>query len=184
MEEQAGLSCWLNTFSRSALGLVDKAKPVIKGTDISVGIHKLIELEVLEHYSRKTREVWFSPVGRFKSFDGISQSKSHSVEVKFEAQAAKTHNLCIEYSYKGQPSGLAVTMAARWVHVVPVDHERFCCFEFDVEKLREALKPMPFLCGGDFMRSRIRLLPVSKAEELKSAKFFISIDWKQLAPYW
>jgi hypothetical protein len=156
----------------------------LRGHKIRNAVHKLIELEVLEYYSSKTGEVWFCPIGNFKAFDGISQSKSHSVEVKFEAKAVETYNLCIEFQFSGKPSGLAATNAEKWVHVVPLDRSRMVCFEFDVEALRLRLANFPLWTGGDGKRSKFKLLPLSEAEKTKTAKFEIEIDWTQAQPYW
>lgn len=184
LEDNAIKSGWLNTFSRSALGLVRELTAIVQGPEIRNAVHKLIELEVAEHYWEKRREVIFVPVGNFKWFDGISQSKQLCFEVKFEQRAAETFNLCFEYWCKGQPSGLATTQAGKWVHVVPLDQTRFCCYEFDVERLRETLRDFPTFKGGDRGQSVVKLLPMSKAEELKSDKFTIEIDWNKIKPYW
>jgi hypothetical protein len=139
---------------------------------------------VLYYYYRKTGEIWYNPVGCFKPYDGINQSKTHSVEIKFEALAAETYNLCIEYQYKGEPSGIASTTAEKWVHVVPVDRCRMCCYEFDTDTLRDRLGNHPLLSGGDRNWSKFRLLPLQKAEEIKTNKFILTINWDGFKPYW
>lgn len=147
-------------------------------------VSKIIELEVADYFSKKLGEPVFVPVGCFTPFDGISQSKKSSFEVKFEQQAAETGNLCIEYSCRGRPSGLAATQASAWIHCLPLNCERITCFQFDVEWLRETLALFPLLSGGDNKLSRFKLLPVHLAEKLKQDKFTISIDWKEWKPYW
>jgi hypothetical protein len=186
MEEDAQSGGWLHTFSRTALGLINKTKATVEKRrfKIPISVHKLIELEVLEYYSRRTREVWFCPVGNFKAFDGISQSHLHSVEVKFESMAASSLNLCIEYEYKGRPSGIMATKAEKWVHIVPVDQNRLCCYEFDTVLLRNRLGNFPLYPGGDGKKSRFKLFPIAEAEKLVTAKFFLRIDWNVLRPYW
>jgi hypothetical protein len=187
MEENAIKGGWLHTFSRTALGLISKARARAKekkGLAIQTLIYKVIELEVLTYYSRKTGEVWFNPVGNFKAFDGISQSHQHSCEIKFEAQAATSLNLCIEYEYRGRPSGIMATKAEKWVHVVPLDCSRLCCYEFDVQSLRDRLRSFPFYRGGDGRNSQFKLFPISEAEKLKSSKFMLQINWDDLKPYW
>jgi len=126
----------------------------------------------------------FVPIGYFPYFDGVTQSHSLLFEVKFEEQARETFNLCFEYSYKGNPSGIANTQATTWVHVVPLTKERICCYEFNVERLRRILKGFPTYKAGDNKQSDIKLLPLQKAEEIKSDKFFITIDWEKYKPYW
>lgn|GEM_PF-3087973 len=147
-------------------------------------VTKIIELEVAEHFSKKTGEVVFVPVGYFPSFDGVTQSKQFCYEVKLDSLATDEHNLCFEYSYKGKASGLANTLATTWVHVVPLSKERLVCYEFDVEKLRIFLKNFRICEGGDFKYCEMKLLPVLVAEKLIRNKFFITIDWKKYEPYW
>ncbi len=148
------------------------------------GITKIIEIEIAQYYSRKIDEVIFVPVGYFPQFDGISASKQFTYEIKFEAKASETFNLCFEVTYKGKSSGLDQTAANVWVHVVPMDKERLCCYEFYVSTLREALKDFPKYRAGDGKNSEVKLLPLDIAEKLKINKFFITVDWKEYQPYW
>ena len=185
MEENAITCGWLNTFSRSALGLISSLRDAFKrGSKIRNAVVKLIELEIAEHYWQKAGEVIFVPVGRFRGYDGISQSKVLCFETKFEKLARDTFNLCFEYWCKGRPSGLAVTEARKWVHVVPVDQQRLCCYEFDVETLRDTLKDYPTYKGGDNNQSVFKLLSLFQAEKLKTDKFEIVIEWNEIKPYW
>ena len=145
---------------------------------------KIIEFKVAEHYYGKNGEVLFIPVGKFSSYDIISQSKQLSFEIKFESRARDTFNLCFEYSYRGKASGLSITDAQMWVHVVPMDNERFCCYEFSVNNLKEVLKNFPEYRAGDDNQSVVRLLPLHKAEEIKQDKFNFTINWDEIKPYW
>jgi hypothetical protein len=184
MGEYAFNCGWLNTFSRTALGLINKARARLKGLSIRNAVHKLIELAVAEHYWDLTREVIFVPVGFCKAYDGISRSKQLSFEVKFEKRAAETFNLCFEYSYSGKPSGLAATEATKWVHVIPTDRTHLLAFEFDVDSLRETLKHLPLHRGGDGMKSQVKLLSILDAEKLATDRFSLVIDWDEIKPYW
>jgi hypothetical protein len=144
----------------------------------------LIELVLAEYFNRRTGEVIFIPVGYFKAFDGISQSKQLCYETKFDARACETSNLCFEYSYKGKPSGIVATHAEKWVQVIPINKERMCCYQFSVDTLKEALKGLPTYSAGDGNQSRVKLLPREKAEHLSEQKFFICIKWDEIKPYW
>lgn len=126
----------------------------------------------------------FVPVGYFKEYDGISQSKELTFETKFEAKARETFNLCFEHKYKGKPSGLAFTQADKWVHIVPLNQNRMCCYQFSVDTLRATLKNYPTYYGGDNKQSELKLLPIKKAEEIKEEKFFLTINWNDYQPYW
>lgn len=145
---------------------------------------KIVELGIAERFAAKLHEPVFVPCGYFKNFDGISQSKQFSFELKFEVTARDTGNFCLEYSYRGQPSGLASTTAIWWIAALPVDRENLVCYQFDVERLREAVRPFPLFTGGDRQQSRFKLLPFQFAEKLKSDKFALNINWTNYLPYW
>jgi hypothetical protein len=145
---------------------------------------KIVEIAIAERFASKLHEPVFVPCGYFKSFDGISQSKQFSFELKFEVTARQTGNFCIEYSYRGHPSGLAGTSALWWIAAFPLDREKVVCYQFDVERLRDAMKRFPLFTGGDRQASRFKLLPVQLAEELKADKFVLNINWKHFQPYW
>jgi hypothetical protein len=155
-----------------------------KGSDIQNAIHKLIELEVLTYYSRRTGQVFWNPVGNFKFHDGISQSGLYSIEVKFDTMAARSLNMCVEVECFGRPSGITTTTAGLWIHVVPIDGSRLCCYEFSTPMLRQRVASLPTYHGGDRGKSCFKLLPISEGEKIKTSKFFLSIDWASLRAYW
>jgi hypothetical protein len=145
---------------------------------------KLIEFAVATRYAKEKGETFFIPVGYFPSYDCISVSKKFCLEIKFEAMAKKTMNFAFEYFYNGQPSGLASTKARIWLHIVPIDCNVLCCYEFSVEALRKFLNDYPLYSGGDGRRSQMKLLPLPVAEKIKLRKFNIVIDWETVKPYW
>jgi len=125
----------------------------------------------------------FLAIGRFKDYDGVSKSRAFSVEVKFEEKSRDTFNLAFEVSCNGKPSGLTTTRAKKWVHVIPIDERRMCCYEFDVEALRDKLRNARSVFGGDRNASEMKLLPLLEAREL-CQHFELEIDFEKYQPYW
>ena len=57
--------------------------------------------------------------GNFKQYDVCSLSGDIALEVKLDTKSMTTGNFAIEYSYRGEPSGIAATTADYFVLVVP-----------------------------------------------------------------
>ncbi len=87
-------------------------------------IQRIFEIKVAEHYFEKTGETVFVPVRYFKPYYDLAQSKELSYELKFEAKANEPWNLCFEYSYKGEPSGLVSTCAIKLVSELNLSKEK------------------------------------------------------------
>ena len=95
-------------------------------------------------------------------FDG--SMKMAKIELKSESwQWEQTGNICIEYEYAGQPSGIAATEADIWVHELKREGGTLVYLMFHTERLKE-------LCrrywrwrkekAGDGGRSKVILLPL------------------------
>ena len=91
------------------------------------------------------------------------------IEVKTERDSwHRTGNIAIEIECSGKPSGLSVTTANYWIHVLSLDDEMQMALLFPVVKLKELVKRairMPdanIVYGGDRKASKIILLPISE----------------------
>jgi len=85
--------------------------------------------------------------------------------VKTERDIWKTTgNIAIEYKYKGNPSGIAVTEAKWWAHVLDDGGETYCTLLFPTGKLKElARKHMDKKRnGGDNNDAEFVLLPLKE----------------------
>ena len=72
-----------------------------------------------------------------KTIAGILGLSSKEFEVKTERNWwTKTGNIAIELEYKGKPSGLNITEATYWVHVLQEADEPFCFVIIPVKKLK------------------------------------------------
>jgi len=94
--------------------------------------------------------------------DMLSNDK---IEVKTERDIWKTTgNIAIEYKYKGKPSGIAVTEAKWWAHVLDDGGETYCTLLFPTDKLKElARKHMDKKKnGGDNGDAEFVLLPLKE----------------------
>ena len=92
----------------------------------------------------------------------------HTIEVKTERN--KWHssgNIAIEIEFRGKPSGLSITKADYWMHVLSLEDEMQMALLFSVSKLKELVKKtirMPdakIVYGGDDGASKLVLVPIS-----------------------
>ncbi len=108
------------------------------------------------------RSVFKGRVGE-KSFDICVEFPNYRVlyEVKADFLSVKTGNIALEYTYKGQKSGIAVTKANYWVQLVG---QKF--YVFDVNLLRNELRAnwsyYKKVRGGDNQDSCLVLLPLKR----------------------
>ena len=93
--------------------------------------------------------------------------QNEKVEVKTERDKWKeTGNICIEFSCRGKPSGIAVTEAKWWVHVLANGDDTSCMLMFPTEKLKEIARKYyangKIVNGGDDNLSKMVLLPLKE----------------------
>lgn len=95
------------------------------------------------------------------------------VEVKRERDKwKKTGNIAFEFRCSGKPSGLAVTKADYWVHVLSLDGVPEAAFIFRVEHLKGKLRAMlkegrvRVISGGDRDAAEMILFPLKLIHEL------------------
>lgn len=88
------------------------------------------------------------------------------VEVKSDKIASRTDNLCIEFKYRGKPSGIDATTADYWVYYIlyPKDNDlskkiiKEEVFKIPTDDLRKLVKNCREVKGGDHFRSDLYLL--------------------------
>ena len=93
--------------------------------------------------------------------------QNQKIEVKTERDKWKeTGNICIEFSCRGKPSGIAVTEAKWWVHVLADGDDTSCMLMFPTEKLKEIARKYyangKIVNGGDDNLSEMVLLPLKE----------------------
>ncbi len=73
------------------------------------------------------------------------------IELKTESwQWEQTGNICVEYRWNGEPSGIAATEATYWVHELRRDGETLVYLMFPIERLKK-------LCREAHAAGRYRL---------------------------
>jgi hypothetical protein len=97
-----------------------------------------LAVEVARQYNVEFKQPFFVAVGYFPDYDIVSLDRSIKVEVKCETTPIRTGNVCIEYwnTHKDRPSGIVVTTANLWVHIV-LEKDGFQAYEYDVAVLRK-----------------------------------------------
>lgn len=107
--------------------------------------------------------------GYFKPYDvrivyGGAQSKW---EVKADRYAKRTNCLCIEYEYKGQPSGITSTEADFWAYFIDGTNTYYT---IPVEAIKQAIADKKYnrTCnGGDGYNSKLYIIPADVFDEFK-----------------
>jgi hypothetical protein len=94
--------------------------------------------------------------------------KYEKIEVKTERDKWKeTGNICIEFRCRGKESGIAVTEAKWWVHVLADGDETVCMLMFPIDKLKEiarkhVVNKAKVVYGGDDNLSKMVLIPLKE----------------------
>ena len=93
--------------------------------------------------------------------------QNEKIEVKTERDKWKeTGNICIEFQCRGKASGIAVTQAKWWVHVLADGDDTYCMLMFPTDKLKEiarkAVVDGKVVYGGDDNLSKMVLIPLKE----------------------
>ena len=100
-----------------------------------------------------------------KKIGNLLGLKAEEVEVKTERDWwAKTGNICIEVERRGKPTGLSITKAKVWVHVLSKGDKQLMRLVFDVpvlKKLTEKFKDN-WKMVGDRKETKAILIPFKK----------------------
>ncbi len=90
------------------------------------------------------------------------------LEVKTERDWwRKTGNIAIEIECNGKPSGLTVTKASHWVHILADGDKDYCMLLFTVPQLKKLTKKFKdnFKMVGDRRASKCILIPLKQIFE-------------------
>ena len=94
--------------------------------------------------------------------------QNEKIEVKTERDKwMETGNICIEFRCRGKPSGIAVTEAKWWVHVLADGDDTSCMLMFPTDKLKKIARKAivnkaKVVDGGDDNLSKMVLLPLKE----------------------
>ena len=97
------------------------------------------------------------------------QSKNTKIEVKTERDIWKTTgNIAIEIRCRGKKSGISVTEAETWVHLLSYENNIEGGFIFSTKYLKDKIvemhknKEIKLVMGGDDNMSQMVLIPIEK----------------------
>ncbi len=102
---------------------------------------------------------------REKRVAAIFDADKFKVEVKTERDWwYKTGNIAIEVESYGKPSGISVTEADYWVHILADGKKDFCRLIFDTDTIRHLAKNYNHTMKnvGDGKRSKVVLIPLAE----------------------
>ena len=148
-----------------------------------IEISRLVEVEVAEWYARKFKRPFYVVVGYWREFDVSSIAGDTSLEVKLDTKSISTGNVAVEYSCKGNPSGIEATTADYFVFVIPEKRD-LRAYVVDTRDLRCSLKECSLVRGGDNFASLMKLLPLERLKMIVCDTFTISLNLSQLKEYW
>ena len=102
----------------------------------------------------------------------ISSIFAGKIEVKAERDIWKrTGNIAIEIRCKGKPSGLSVTEADWWIHLLTYKNKVEMGFMFKVSRLKQMIKnkikkdKVCIMYGGDNNDSELVIVPIKEITE-------------------
>jgi hypothetical protein len=132
---------------------------------------KFYELETLKYIEYDTYR--FS-IGTFKEWDIEIHKNDEPLyyEVKSETNAFKYGNLCIEYEYKGEPSGIFRTTANFWVHYAIKDKlkNHYTLYIIPTNDLKQLITDKKYYrqtLGGDMNKSKCYLFRMKDLDKYK-----------------
>tara|TARA_R100000808_G_scaffold3720_1_gene12848 strand:- start:16871 stop:17335 length:465 start_codon:yes stop_codon:yes gene_type:complete len=103
---------------------------------------------------------------------GVLEGDS-KIEIKTERDKWKeTGNIAIEIRYKGKDSGITITEASTWIHLLSYKDDIVGGFILNVKKLKERIKELnkakkvKIVMGGDDNMSQLVLVPIKEIFEL------------------
>ena len=97
--------------------------------------------------------------------------KEGKLEVKTERDWwFKTGNIAIEIECNGKPSGIMVTKADYWVHILANGDKDYCRLIFNTKTIKKLTKKYigTLKNGGDGWRSKFVLIPLSEIFQAKN----------------
>ena len=97
--------------------------------------------------------------------------KEGKLEVKTERDWwFKTGNIAIEIECNGKPSGIMITKADYWVHILANCDKDYCRLIFDTKTIKKLTKKYisTLKNGGDGWRSKFVLIPLSEIFQAKN----------------
>ena len=91
------------------------------------------------------------------------------IEIKTERDIWRdTGNIAIEIRYKGKPSGITITEASTWIHLLSYKNDIVGGFMLNGKKLKERIKELKeegkikIVMGGDDNMSQLVLIPIKE----------------------
>ena len=96
--------------------------------------------------------------------------QNQKIEVKTERDKWKeTGNICIEFECRGKPSGIAITEAKYWAHILADDDVIVCILLFPTDKLKKIARKYfkNAIYGGDDNLSKMVLIPLKEIFNMK-----------------
>ena len=98
----------------------------------------------------------------------VKTERYNRMSMKSNKEWKETGNIAIEYKYKGRPSGISVTNARTWIHLLSDEDEVVGGFIIKTSVLKKRIKDMlnmgmaRKIKGGDNDNSDLVLIPIKE----------------------
>lgn len=92
----------------------------------------------------------------------LSQILKGKIEVKTDERAFETKNVVVEFTYKGNDSGIRTTTADWWSFVLSGSHKKEVIVMIKTSRLKELIAKNNYqtACGGDNYNSSMYKVPL------------------------
>ena len=107
-------------------------------------------------------------------------NKKITYEIKSETYSFKTKNMCVEYNYNNQPSGINATKADYFCHfsIESIDKNIYTLYIIPTNDLKDMINKKEYfkdMRGGDGMKSKFYLIKLNKLQKYKINDYEIQI---------
>ena len=109
--------------------------------------------------------------------DNFNNSDDNIIRKKFEIKSErdwwqKTGNIAIETECYDKPSGISVTEADYWMHILTDGDEEYCTLVFKVSTVKKLVEKYKnkSIYGGDHRKSKFILVPLKELFVLENIK--------------
>jgi hypothetical protein len=108
--------------------------------------------------------------GQVREVELANILQNEKIEVKTERDKwITTGNIAIEFECRGKPSGIAITEAKYWAHILADDDVIGCILLFPTDKLKKIARKYfkNAIYGGDDNLSKMVLIPLKEIFNMK-----------------
>ena len=133
-------------------------------------IDKYLETHVKKISNQELENIELHPDGSFKDWDmrvTLSDQSIKTYEVKSCRNSYKSKMMCLEFSFRDKPSGIAATKSDYFVYISIINELEENCYVIPTCILKEKLQSGKYreITGGRIKQSKCILIPLREVEK-------------------